>query len=395
MSDLPADGPYGRDVRIDFFRGLALYIILVDHIEFNPLSKLTYQRFGFSDAAEIFVFVSGLSCGIVYHSILKRRGLPGLFAGVIKRASLIYVYYVLSSIATIWLIRVTAKPILKSATLDGSFFTNATSPFSAIWSAILLVEQQPFPGILVLYMVLTLFVIPAFLIGAKRSAALAVAISGCIWMIPQFHRPGPVWPTLFPYFNPVAWQFLFSIGMFFGIRYRSGGWQQARWTPMLKWAFVAAWAIVILSLLYRVLPFLASSAGLNSGWLRPHELSSALSKYNLSIFRLAHFLSVAFLVRTYVNANNPALRWGNDLIIKTGRWPLQIFSMGAILSVIVTVFFSTYSLSLPEKLAFNFAVIFLTALAAVALSNYAKLTTSMNIAPNSAKTAGLPSGSRS
>jgi hypothetical protein len=41
MSDLPADGPYGRDVRIDFFRGLALYIILVDHIEFNPLSKLT------------------------------------------------------------------------------------------------------------------------------------------------------------------------------------------------------------------------------------------------------------------------------------------------------------------------------------------------------------------
>jgi protein-S-isoprenylcysteine O-methyltransferase Ste14 len=96
-----------------------------------------------------------------------------------------------------------------------------------------------------------------------------------------------------------------------------------------------------------------------------------------------------------VNANNPALRWGNDLIIKTGRWPLQIFSMGAILSVIVTVFFSTYSLSLPEKLAFNFAVIFLTALAAVALSNYAKLTTSMNIAPNSAKTAGLPSGSRS
>src|SRR3979409_1232783 len=94
MSDLPADGPYGRDVRIDFFRGLALYIILVDHIEFNPLSKLTYQRFGFSDAAEIFVFVSGLSCGIVCHSILKGRGLPGLFAGVIKRASLIYVYYV-------------------------------------------------------------------------------------------------------------------------------------------------------------------------------------------------------------------------------------------------------------------------------------------------------------
>ena len=55
-----------RDLRVDFFRGLALFMILVDHVVADPISRFTYQKFGFSDAAEIFVFLSGVSCGIVY-----------------------------------------------------------------------------------------------------------------------------------------------------------------------------------------------------------------------------------------------------------------------------------------------------------------------------------------
>jgi hypothetical protein len=45
-----------RDLRIDLFRGLALYMVVVDHIGGDPLGKFTYRVFGFSDAAEIFVF---------------------------------------------------------------------------------------------------------------------------------------------------------------------------------------------------------------------------------------------------------------------------------------------------------------------------------------------------
>jgi len=45
-----------RDLRIDFFRGLALYMVVVDHIGGDPLGKFTYQAVGFSDAAEIFIF---------------------------------------------------------------------------------------------------------------------------------------------------------------------------------------------------------------------------------------------------------------------------------------------------------------------------------------------------
>ena len=51
-----------------FFRGIALYMIIVDHIPNDPLNRFTYSRLGFSDAAEIFVFLSGISCGIVFLS---------------------------------------------------------------------------------------------------------------------------------------------------------------------------------------------------------------------------------------------------------------------------------------------------------------------------------------
>ena len=78
MVRTPAEfGGAARDLRIDFFRGLALYMIIFDHIPGDPLSKFTYARLGFSDAAEIFVFLSGVSCGIVYSRVLSRRASAG------------------------------------------------------------------------------------------------------------------------------------------------------------------------------------------------------------------------------------------------------------------------------------------------------------------------------
>jgi hypothetical protein len=51
-------------VEIDFWRGLALVVILIEHIPRNVLDSLTPQNFGFSDAAEAFVFLSGVSLGL-------------------------------------------------------------------------------------------------------------------------------------------------------------------------------------------------------------------------------------------------------------------------------------------------------------------------------------------
>ena len=368
MNDPSTGGSHGRDLRIDFFRGAALYVILIDHISFNPLTRFTYHRFGFSDAAEAFVFLSGLSCGIAYFLVLKRRGLNGLIAAVVKRAAIIYMYYVLASVAIIWIKSATASSILGAGTLDEAFVACANNPWSAVWSAIFLMEPPWLPGILVLYLALTIFVIPVFLVGAEQNAKLTLVVSGFIWLAPQFHQFGDIWKTMFPYFNPLAWQFLFAIGMFLGIQYHS----RPRPPPSrrLRWILLAAWAIVTVSFAYKLLPFLAKQLHVDIGWIQLYDAGNEQFKYNLCAFRLVHFLSVALLVATYVDAGNTALRWGGELMIKTGRWSLQIFSLGTVLSLIATVVFATGSLSVIDKLVVNFGAVLLTALAAVAFAKY-------------------------
>jgi len=44
-----------RDLRLDFFRGLALVFIFVDHISDNFLSYFTVHSISFSKAAETFL----------------------------------------------------------------------------------------------------------------------------------------------------------------------------------------------------------------------------------------------------------------------------------------------------------------------------------------------------
>src|SRR5713226_3256176 len=68
-----------RDLRLDFFRGVALFFIFIDHIPENTLSYVTLPSFGFSDAAEIFIFISGYTAALVYGRSMLRRG--AVFAG--------------------------------------------------------------------------------------------------------------------------------------------------------------------------------------------------------------------------------------------------------------------------------------------------------------------------
>ena len=56
----------GRDLRIDACRGIALWCIFLDHIPNNVGSWLTLRTYGFSDAAEVFMFVSGVTCALAY-----------------------------------------------------------------------------------------------------------------------------------------------------------------------------------------------------------------------------------------------------------------------------------------------------------------------------------------
>src|ERR1041385_7023768 len=80
-----------RDLRLDLFRGIALWLIFLDHIPSNILSWATIRNYGFSDAAEMFVFISGYTAAFVYGRAMRERGFLVAGARILKRAWQVYV----------------------------------------------------------------------------------------------------------------------------------------------------------------------------------------------------------------------------------------------------------------------------------------------------------------
>ena len=76
--------PAGRDLRLDLFRGMALWLIFLDHIPSNIVSWITIRNYGFSDATEIFVFISGYTAAFVYGRAMRERGVVVAGARILK-----------------------------------------------------------------------------------------------------------------------------------------------------------------------------------------------------------------------------------------------------------------------------------------------------------------------
>jgi hypothetical protein len=361
----PNSRPGTRDLRIDFFRGIALYMIIVDHIPNDPLNRFTYSRLGLSDAAEIFVFLSGISCGIAFYRVILRQGIGGFFKAIGKRAFQIYAYYLLASIVTIAIIAA-SRDIWTIPINQQAFIDLRQDPVSAILSAIRLTSPPDLTGILVLYLELTVVAIPAFLLYSANGYRNALIASGLIWALSQSY------PNVLPhladhsYFNPLAWQFIFCIGMFVGTSYTTGSNPLER-LQSRKWIIVA-WSIVLIELGYRLALAVFAKLHVDVDWLTLSDPTLHHMKENLSALRLLHFLSIAFLVATYFKRDNPVLSWpGADAIIKSGRSSLQVFCMGAIFTVLLNLVVAVEQPILIERLVLDGAAIFLIGLTAILL----------------------------
>ena len=93
--------PADRDFRIDLFRGLSLWWIFLDHVPETYLNHFTPKNFGFSDAAEILVFLSGLASGSVYGSVARQSGLGAASLRALRRAFEIYLAYIVTVVVPI------------------------------------------------------------------------------------------------------------------------------------------------------------------------------------------------------------------------------------------------------------------------------------------------------
>ena len=201
-----------RDLRVDFFRGVALWMIFIDHIPDNWVAQFSLRNFALCDATEVFVLLAGYAAGLAYGRSMDRHG--WLFAGadVMRRAWTLY-------IAHIFLFVVFSAQVSYSATLlDRSEYLDeihldvlAEAPYQAMLEALKLSFQPAYLNILPMYVVLlgTFAVVlpllrwPSVLFGLSLTAYVTARVTGL--NLPSWTGGG--W-----YFNPITWQFLFMIG---------------------------------------------------------------------------------------------------------------------------------------------------------------------------------------
>jgi len=91
LATLPAKG---RDLRLDLFRGVANWGIFLDHIPNNVVNWVTTRNYGFSDAADLFIFISGYTVAFVFARIMLERGFIIGASRLLKRVWQIYVAHV-------------------------------------------------------------------------------------------------------------------------------------------------------------------------------------------------------------------------------------------------------------------------------------------------------------
>ncbi len=359
-----APPPYlapGRDLRLDFFRGLALWFIFLDHIPDNIVSWITVRNYGFSDATEIFVFISGYTAVIAYSRMMVREGWVRAASRIYRRVWQLYVAHILlfvaftAQIAYVSIARNTPE-LIEEMQLLGL----GENPYRAILEAALLKYRPVNLDVLPLYIVL-LAGFPLALPGLLRWPYFVIGLSLVVYALTlhfDWNLPGypddKVW-----FFNPMAWQVVFYSGAVLAVV-----------AHQLVWFDRWRWAITILAALY-----LAFAAFITLSWhynslelLIPDWLSRQIypiDKTNLDVLRFVHFLALAWLVRLAVRPNARFLKWPILVPIRRcGEHSLQIFCLGTFLAVTAQIIVAYFEETLVSQVAISLAGIAIMCLAA-------------------------------
>ncbi len=360
-----------RDLRLDFFRGLSLFLIFIDHIPGNVLSYFTLRSIAFSDAAEAFIFISGFTAAIVYGTVLRQRGFLLAAAQTYRRVWQLYVahvfLFVIFTAEVSYTLNAADNPMYAEEMGVGNFLNE---PHLAIVQAMLLRFQPTFLDILPLYIVMLAF-FPMVLVLIERHALWALVPSGLLYCAVQrwgwtlhLYPDGRPW-----FFNPLSWQFLFVIGAVCG-RFQSLGrrvlpdWP---WLPRLAAGTAVFCAFVSLTWLVHWLydpfpPILAQQL-----WL------PAIDKTILSPVRLVNFLALAvtavsLLPRGSAFLQGPVAR----AIVRCGQNSLYIFCLGILLAVLGHFVLAEITDRLSVQLLVNAAGIILMISAAFIIAWYKK-----------------------
>jgi hypothetical protein len=332
--------PGKRVDAIDFWRGFALLTIFIDHVPENAFQHITFKNFGLSDAAELFVFLSGVSVALAYGTRFFKGETWGAVRAVLRRAFTLYWVQALTSLLIIGLFAFAAgwwdnDDLVEDPDRD----LIVSSPVQGIPAMLAMMHQLGNVNILPMYIMLLLMT-PVLLWLARRNDWLMLGASVTFYAVVRwFELNMPTWPLEGGwYFNPLAWQLLFAIGIFVGRRVMTGGIGYDRRLFALCLAIVVGAAFAITDG-FHLVPGLWGDQLYD---VLDHDKSS------LGLVRLVHFMALAYVVShsglTRLYRATPIFA----PLTLIGRYSLQVFATGCVLTAIGEVMVETR----PEDYAY-------------------------------------------
>ncbi|MGJ5065936.1 OpgC domain-containing protein [Bradyrhizobium oligotrophicum] len=317
-----------RELRLDLFRGLALWLIFIDHLPPNLLTWFTIRNYGFSDATEIFIFISGYTAAFVYGRAMQDAGFIVATARILRRVWQIYVAHVF--LFTIFL----AEISYVATSFENPLYTEEMGimdflkqPDVTIVQALILRFRPVNMDVLPLYIVLMLFLPLILWLMRWRpdvTLGLSVVLYALTWELDLYLT---AYPNGFWAFNPFAWQLLFVFGAWCAL---GGAQRMSRIinSPITLGLCVAYLVAAFFVTLTWYIPQL--------GHLMPRRIEQwmyPIDKTDLDVLRFAHFLALAALTVHYLRKDWPLLKspWLRPLIV-CGQHSLEIFCLGVFLA---------------------------------------------------------------
>ncbi|MEH6646091.1 OpgC family protein [Sulfitobacter sp.] len=338
--------PRVRDLRLDFFRGIAMFIILMAHTPGNFLTLWIPARWGFSDATEMFVFCSGMASAIAFGGAFQRSGWALGTARVAFRIWQVYWAHIGLFIAIAALLAGIDfyggydKNYIGSLNL-WKFFEDPAVPLVGL----LTLSYVPnYFDILPMYLVV-LAMMPIVIALQRVHTGLVFVFMIVVWLAAQQSVWGPAhlafpaepWSERKWFFNPFAWQLIF----FTGFALMRGWIPKPRVHPML----VAIAAVIVIA----IIP--SSNIGVRAvaqDWFFETaignpvidfrmSISALIDKTDFGILRFVHFLSLAYLAWVFAGDKGdnllgqgsglPARAWDRllKIILKVGQQSLAVF----------------------------------------------------------------------
>lgn len=320
----------GRDLRLDLFRGVANWAIFLDHIPDNIVNWITTRNYGFSDAADLFVFISGYTATFVYARMMLERGFIVGATRLTKRVWQLYVAHIILFVIYIASISYLALRFGDSEMINEFNVAGLVDNATETLRQGLFLRFKPLNlDVLPLYIVL-MGLFPPVLWFMLRKPDLTMVLSIILWLTARhFGLNLNAYPAGQWYFNPYCWQVLFVFGAWCAM----GGARRSGWlinSPITIWLCFAYLAFALIMTMAGRFPTLG---GMFPEWL--FSTFNPNDKTNLAPYRFIHFVVIVILVIRFVPKEWPGLEWKIfDPVIVCGQQSLAVFCVGVFLSFV-------------------------------------------------------------